>query len=89
MLRNDLAADPPDGGSKADNCYHVVTFVDTPGDGPWLDGFTVTGGNANGNGGSSNAGGAIYAVGNMPWILGCRIVRNYGTYGGGILFREA
>lgn len=87
---------------STDNCYHVVTFfgrstgnIDTN---TILDGFTITGGNGFGAGGSytysgiiinRQDGGAVYLHGGgssnkcSPIISHCTITRNSANFGGG------
>ena len=43
-----LSGDIGVGGNSSDNCYHVVTADATVTASAILDGFTITGGNANG-----------------------------------------
>lgn len=54
-----------------DNSYHVVTGAS----GSILDGFTVTGGNANGNSGD-NEGGGMFNDGASTIVANCRFVDN-------------
>ncbi|MBN2272133.1 MAG: right-handed parallel beta-helix repeat-containing protein [Sedimentisphaerales bacterium] len=84
-----LLAEP----TRAENSYHVVLWE---GVGPpdfdfkentGLDGFTVTGGNANGEPSWSSppAGGGIYMDGwGNPTVANCRIVGNTAESGGGV-----
>jgi len=74
----DLATEP----TRAENSYHVVKGI-------WinstaiLDGFTITGGNANGSG-FNHEGGGMQNCGN-PTVINCTIVSNYAeSRGGGI-----
>lgn len=71
-------------GDPSDNCYHVVS---TGGCGPGtiLDGFTITGGNADGAE-PHNSGGGIFNVDGAPTIQGCRIVGNHASFGGSGVF---
>ena len=89
-------ADPEDllnEPTRAENSYHVVTTVGTDNTSV-LDGFTITGGNANGNSQQLYWGGGIYNENPAtpdwecttagPTISNCRIVKNssYGEGGG-------
>lgn len=64
------------------NSLHVVRF--TSGETPEtvLDGFTITGGNANFVY-PDNHGGGIFIVESSPTVRNCRITGNNATYGGG------
>ncbi|MGE3182407.1 MAG: hypothetical protein AB7N71_12310, partial [Phycisphaerae bacterium] len=53
-----LSGEIGDPNTVADNTYHVVTFL-TPFGPPILDGFTITGGNANGTGNNAFGGGLL------------------------------
>jgi len=68
-------------GSATDNSYHVVV-----GESPAvLDGFTITGGNADGLG-SSNRGGGMYNRSGSPIVTNCTFSSNtasHGDWGGG------
>jgi len=73
-----LSGNISDIGSVDDNSYHVVTGADNA----RLDGFTITGGNANGSS-SDNLGGGIYCNGVSPTISNCVIIDNSTGYVGG------
>jgi|GEM_PF-1381463 len=66
-------------GNFSDNSFHVVTGsgVDAT---ALLDGFTITGGNANGPG-SSSTGGGIYISGGSPTISNCILTSSNATNG--------
>lgn len=66
----------------------VVYVVDTVT--PTLEGFVMTGGDAQGLGGfsSSDAGGGVYAFEASPIISACWIVNSQATYGGGVFSQE-
>jgi predicted outer membrane repeat protein len=98
-----LSGDIGIGNDSTDNAYHVVTIIRPAGgiidSSTRVDGFTVTGGNAN-NGGfytlngvgyNEQDGGGIYigAVGPAanatgPYIAECTLTRNTAVYGGAI-----
>lgn len=77
----DLLDDP----NRADNSYHVI--LGTYGEGIILDGFTISGGNANGSY-PDNYGGGIYANNYVPCTIAinqCTICDNSaGSHGGGL-----
>ncbi|MBI4716599.1 MAG: hypothetical protein HY763_02250 [Planctomycetes bacterium] len=86
VLTGDLAGD--DGGCaappcNAENTYHVVdaTYASST---SILDGFTITGGNANGGGWYQDSGGGVFGFGGAPQIRSCTFDDNVGVYGGGI-----
>ena len=84
-------------GDNSDNCYHVVMTVFNNAT-TYLDGFTITGGNANGAGtlsftiGSNgytlnrSSGGGVYNLSNaVPVLVNLAIVNNAATdFGGGM-----
>lgn len=88
ILSGDLNGD--DGSEFAnngENSYHVVRASDIAGATAVLDGFTITGGNANGD--SSNwRGGGLYTYAGSPTISNCTfrgsVVRGYDADGGGL-----
>jgi hypothetical protein len=66
-----------------DNSYHVVTGNGTDAN-AILDGFTITGGNANGDSGLTYSGGGIYTTGNQT-VINCKFEYNKAKiYGGGM-----
>lgn len=88
VLSGDIAADDgPDFANTAENCYHVVIGSDVDGTAV-LDGFTVTGGNADGSGNADRGAGIFVADGN-PKLGNCRIVNNIAAWAGGGLVLEA
>lgn len=73
-----------DGDESLDgNSYHVVSSSGTDST-TLLDGFTVTGGNADGSSALNNRGGGIYNRDGNPTLQNLRIVRNYAVIGGGM-----
>jgi len=84
ILSGDLAIDDGPGfANRSDNCYHVVVAHKT-GAGTLLDGFTITGGNAQGPWDQGfGDGGGICALDSSPRIVGCRFVENEAFERGG------
>jgi YD repeat-containing protein len=75
-----LSGDINQPGDANDNSYHVVKGTDNG----ILDGFTITGGNANGSG-ADGRGGGISCVGVSPTIRNCTIAGNISSdFGGGM-----
>jgi hypothetical protein len=75
-------------GSNPDNCYHVVTAEECP-DTTILDGFTITGGNADGQINGSDFylyGGGMYIKGGSPKVINCTFTDNNAHKGGDGLF---
>lgn len=92
ILSGDIGAS----NNTTDNCYHVVIGAGTVNSlGTSLDGFTISGGNANAytasinvNGFSidKNKGGGIYIESSSPMIKNCTVSNNHAEeYGGGML----
>jgi len=77
-----LDARQQDGGSQ--RVRHVVVA----GDGAVLDGFTVRGGRADGDG-TNGLGGGLLITGGAPVIAGCRFEDNQAVAGGAIYFSDA
>ena len=73
--------------SRADNCYHVVTSSEFNYYGPntILDGFTITGGNADGQypDWELGAGGGMYNNESSPTVINCTFTENSARSGGG------
>ena len=85
VLSGDLAGD--DGvvsPSSDDNSYHVVTAIDVPPTAT-LDGFTVTGGNADGFQ-PDESGAGILLVTSKVSLTGCTLTRNTASDRGGGLY---
>ncbi|QGZ91060.1 cadherin domain-containing protein [Microcystis aeruginosa] len=72
----------------ADNSYHVISAtgtISTPlGNSSILDGFTITGGNANGTTGNQDDGGGMYVSGASPTLRNITFRDNNGTNGGAL-----
>ena len=71
-------------GEITDNSYHVVV-ADGTNSSAVLDGFTITGGNANGAMDAFKRGGGMHNDGGSPTVRNCSFVSNRADkYGGGI-----
>jgi predicted outer membrane repeat protein len=68
-------------GEDSDNSFHVVVATDTN-TSAFLDGFTVTGGNA--DDASINSGGGMYVYQGSPSVKNVIFTNNYATFGGGM-----
>ncbi|MBD2701372.1 hypothetical protein IC229_12035 [Spirosoma sp. BT702] len=75
-----LSGDIGTAGDITDNTYHVIRML--TGESFWLDGFVITGGNANGSS-PNNMGGGMYSNG-TPDIRNCLFINNKATNGGGV-----
>jgi len=85
ILSGDLAGDdgPGQWENNDENSYHVVTGSGT-GPSAVLDGFTITGGNADGSY-PYDSGGGMYNTPCSPTIINCTFIGNSAiTYGGGM-----
>ena len=69
-----------DGGT--DQVYHVVTGSDDA----IIDGFTITGGNADGAVGSLDRGGGMLNTASSPAVVNCTFENNYAVMYGGAVF---
>ncbi|MFC1604649.1 right-handed parallel beta-helix repeat-containing protein [Planctomycetota bacterium] len=76
-----------DVNSLKDNAYHVIEASDTDAT-SILDGFVITGGNANQWGNSHDVGGAIRINRGSPIIRNCRLEDNTALFGGGMYCLE-
>ncbi|MFN8473724.1 MAG: right-handed parallel beta-helix repeat-containing protein [Anaerolineae bacterium] len=85
MLSGDLNGDDrPNFANNSDNSYHVVTGSGTAST-AILDGFTVTGGNANTDGYPTNTGGGMFNDGGSPTLTNLIFSANSASdVGGGI-----
>ncbi|GAA4438953.1 hypothetical protein GCM10023091_20410 [Ravibacter arvi] len=79
-----LSGDIDRDGTKAGNAYHVVNGAGVNATAK-LDGFTVTGGNADGTGDNSRGGGMHFYNGG-PTLLNIMVLNNYATADGGGIF---
>ena len=77
-----LSGDIGTSGAVADNSYHVVTGSGTDATAV-LDGFTITGGNADGSA-PHNAGGGMYNSGGSPTVAHVSFNGNSANFGGGM-----
>ena len=68
--------------SRAENSYHVVTGSGTA----VLDGFTITGGNANVS--SDSKGGGLYNQYGVVEIINCKFIANSAKSDGGAIYNE-
>jgi predicted outer membrane repeat protein len=84
ILSGDLNGDDgPNFANNDENSYHVVTGSGTDNT-AIVDGFTISGGNANGGGFSNDNGGGIYCDRGSPSVSNCSIKQNTaGDLGGG------
>ena len=90
ILSGDLAGDDgPDFANNADNSLHVVLASSTDATAV-LDGFTITGGNADGSQAPDDAGGGLRcdllywtSIGH-PTVSHCAFRGNWGRYSGGV-----
>jgi hypothetical protein len=79
IISGDIGA----GGNISDNCYHVVTG-DGVGASAVLDGFTITGGNADEDCCTNDRGAGMRNSGGGPTIRNCRFVANSAGRGAGM-----
>lgn len=85
ILSCDLADDdgPGEFENNDENCYHVL-IADGVDETAILDGFTITGGNADGSGVDIDGGGMRLSEGN-PTVRNCLFKANFASdYGGGV-----
>ena len=81
-----LSGDIGTTGDNSDNSYHVVTGSGTNNTAV-LDGFTITGGNANGDPNSTNVnGGGMYNDQGSPTLMNLNFNNNYGWARGGGMY---
>jgi parallel beta-helix repeat protein/predicted outer membrane repeat protein len=82
------AADLPDERTRAENSYHVVTANRTD-ETAVLDGFAITGGNADGEYRDSSSGGGIYNdESSSPTLTNCTFSRNSAMDLGGGMYNH-
>ena len=75
---------PNDTTIDGTGAYHVVQCISGEGADTVLDGFTITGGNANGGSLPDSGGGGMYNGGSSPTVTGCIFGGNTATVGGGM-----
>jgi len=81
ILSGDLLGnDGPDFANNGENSYHVVTGSGTDVKAV-LDGFTITGGNADGSLSPDRCGGGISTVLGSPTLINCAFTYNVAGYG--------
>jgi parallel beta-helix repeat protein len=68
--------------------YHVVQCVSGEGSGTVLEGFTITGGNANGIAYPDDCGGGMYNYESNPSVTNCIFTGNAAVYCGGGMYNE-
>jgi hypothetical protein len=84
ILSGDLDGDDQPGFiNNAENSYHVVNGSDTDATAV-LDGFVISGGNANGTS-PDDSGGGMYNQEASPTIINCMFLGNYAVYAGGAM----
>ena len=86
-----LSGDIGTAGDPADNSYHVFyhpSGTDLDGS-AILDGFTIAGGNASGDGSPNNTGGGMFNSTSSPAVSNCRFEGNSATAGGGGMANES
>jgi hypothetical protein len=73
-------------GDNMDNSYHIILNYNNNLDATAIiDGFTITGGNANLTSGIHTYGGGMYNFSSSPTVNNCNFINNYASYyGGGI-----
>ncbi len=82
-----LSGDVGTEGNNGDNSYHVLVGSGTDAT-AILDGFTVTGGNANGAAVPFNQGGGMYVNGGSPTLNHCVFIANAATQNGAGLYLD-
>lgn len=82
-LSGDLAGnDGPNFTNNGENSYHVVT-ANAVGSSTILDGFTISGGNAN-RSSPNDSGGGMYNSSSSPTLVNCTLSTNSAGIGGGM-----
>jgi parallel beta-helix repeat protein len=72
--------------SSTPGAYHVVQCVNGEDANTVLDGFTITGGNANGPDPGDQSGGGMYNHQSSPTVINCTFIRNTAVYFGGGMY---
>jgi len=89
ILSGDLNGDDEPGfHNNGDNSYHVVTalLADKT---AVIDGFTITGGDANGSSDTSSRGGGLYCTYSSPNLTNCVFAANTALNDGGGIYKDA
>ncbi|GAB3558014.1 hypothetical protein GCM10027577_48200 [Spirosoma fluminis] len=88
ILSGDLNGDDgPNFANTSDNSYHIIRNDGNRLDNTAvLDGFVISGGNANGNGNIDTRGGAIYNLGSNPSLINCSLQNNSAAINGGAIY---
>jgi hypothetical protein len=81
-----LSGDIGTSGDNSDNSYHVVTANGITG--ATLDGFTISGGNANGTVAPQNKGGGMYNYGSSPTVTNVIFSGNAASLDGGGMYND-
>jgi hypothetical protein len=84
---NDTYSSNPGDPCRVDNSYHVVT-ANSINATAVLDGFTITGGNANGSTDSQKRGGGMYTKSGSPTVTNCIFSRNSALIDGGGIYNS-
>lgn len=74
ILTGDLNGDDTPTGNRGDNCHHVVTTAAAAGPSTIIEGFLITGGNADAT--SNRVGGGMFIPGGAPTISLCTFYSN-------------
>lgn len=74
--------------AETDNSYHVVTVDGGTGPGTILDGFTITGGYADGGSDEQRRGGGMFNNGGSPSTRNCLFTGNVAVQGDGGMFNS-
>ncbi|UCE61526.1 MAG: right-handed parallel beta-helix repeat-containing protein [Phycisphaerales bacterium] len=86
ILSGDLRGDDEGFLNNYDNSYHVLNGSDTE-ETAILDGFTISGGNANGGPIEEHKGGGLYIIhAGDPTLINCTFVGNSANYHGGGMY---
>ena len=71
-------------GIYGNGAYHVVQCISGEGTNTIIEGFTITGGNAQGSEGPDFNGGGMLNIGSSPTVTNCIFSGNQADYGGGM-----
>ena len=92
VLSGDLNGDDgPDFENNDENSYHVFYHPDGTNldSSAILDGFAISGGNANGASYPDTAGGAMFNYGSSPALINCTLEGNWASFGGAMWNQNA